>query len=183
MFGYLFVWSFAFRRQVERREMCVERQPLSSWTCFQLEVGGNSFLRVADVKPKCMYRWCGIIAPGHGVRYLAKRVEFSDVMADLICPDFADKYRTHPPTHSRKKEFDFPHMSCGTTLQYTKISLHASLLVIYHSHRTVLLKLLVMTFPKQQCRSKLVPRHSHVCSLVCPFGIILCIIGHPLICR
>ena len=83
-----------------------------------------------------------------------------------------------PPTYPRKKEFDFPHMPCGASLQHTTTSLHASPLVIYHLHERVLLKLLVM-FPRQQPRSRLVTRHTHVCSPVCQFVIILCIIGHP----
>jgi len=70
-------------------------------------------------------------------------------------------------------------MPCGTSLQLTTTSLHASPLVIYHPHKRVLLKLLATMFPLQQPRSTLIPRHTHVCSRVCQFLIILCVIGHP----
>ena len=70
-------------------------------------------------------------------------------------------------------------MPCGTSLQHTATSRHVSPLVIYHPRKTVLLKLLEMMFPQQRPRSRLVPRHRHVCSPVCQFVIILCIIGHP----
>jgi hypothetical protein len=31
----------------------------------------------------------------------ARQIEFSDVIADLICPDSDDKYPTRPPTQDR----------------------------------------------------------------------------------